>query len=392
MSSNFAYLAHGKLYLKRGDAPVQTIDSRFGESVRQRAIEMQKRHEWKTQGRGAQFMRGSVLWGVDENDPAEMPIAITGVAPASHDGEIAYTLETSDISGIFVIKDGGQTEQRLLHTADFRVGQIAASDEKFTFVVRHKRGGDSNVGIINRDGWEFAEVTQGDTIDLWPRWVTGSKTEIVFQSAGIGRNEAGVWIGQAPFTIQKVDLDRGDVVTLAEDPQADLIAPQMTADGSLYYIRRPYESPHAKMSLWRGLLDLVLLPFRLLFALFQFLNFFTTRYTGKTLTSAGDVSHRQADMRQMMIWGNLRAADASMRNKNAEASPSLVPDSWKLIRKSPDGRTQVLAEGVLSYDLAADGSVIYSNGSAIFVRDGDKPAERLAKDAFIQQVVAVPGS
>src|SRR5512142_1427570 len=99
MSTDFAYLAGGKLHLKLGDAPVRTIESRFGEQVRARALDIQKRVEWKTQGTGAQFMRGGLLWGGGRQD-AEMRIAITGVSKGCTDGELAYTLETPEISGI----------------------------------------------------------------------------------------------------------------------------------------------------------------------------------------------------------------------------------------------------------------------------------------------------
>jgi len=48
-----------------------------------------------------------------------------------------------------------------------------------------------------------------------------------------------------------------------------------------------------------------------------------------------------------------------------------------------------VAEGVLCYDLYQDGSILYSNGSAIYRIDQKGSVERLAKDALIEQVVAV---
>ncbi len=385
--TDFAYLAQGKLHVKRGDAPVRVIESRFGESVRQRALEMQKRNEWKTQGRGAQFMRGGVLWGVRNEDAEGMPIAVTGVTGRCSNSELAYTLETPEVSGIFLVSDGGRDENRLFHTADFRVGQLNACGDRLAFVVRHKGGG-SNIGVMNADGTGFDEVTEGDTIDLAPRWIPGSNNTLVFQCAGIGRNAAGIWMGQAPFTVEQLDLESGQLTTIGEDADADLIAPQMSGDGSLYYIRRPYRHPHAKVSPLRALLDFVLVPFRLLHAVFQFLNFFTVRYTGKTLTTANDVRQRQADIRQMMIWGNLMDAEQANRAKPSEDAPPLVPDTWKLIRQQ-DGSREEVAQGVLSFDLLADGSILYSNGSAIFHLDADRSKQRLHKDAFIQQVIAL---
>jgi hypothetical protein len=122
-------------------------------------------------------------------------------------------LETPEISGIFLLREEGRDEQRLYHTADFRVGQVCSGKGRLAFVVRHKGGG-SSIAVMEADGSGFAEVTEGDTIDLAPRWLPDSRHELVFQSAGIGRTEAGVWAGQAPFTVQQLDLEIGAVATL----------------------------------------------------------------------------------------------------------------------------------------------------------------------------------
>jgi len=137
--------------------------------------------------------------------------------------------------------------------------------------------------------------------------------------------------------------------------------------------------------------DLVLLPFRLLFAVFQFLNFFTVRYTGNTLTTTGNARQKHADIRKMMIWGNLLDADKAA-DRAEDGTPTLVPRTWELIRCKGNGNSkkeEVVAKGVLSFDLYPDGSVLYSNGSAIYRADHSGSVERLAKDALIEQVVAV---
>jgi hypothetical protein len=66
-----------------------------------------------------------------------------------------------------------------------------------------------------------------------------------------------------------------------------------------------------------------------------------------------------------------------------------VPASWQLARRSRDGREEVLAKGVLAYDLAANGTVAYSNGNAIFVRHPDGKKEQVLKERFIEQVTLV---
>ena len=84
----------------------------------------------------------------------------------------------------------------------------------------------------------------------------------------------------------------------------------------------------------------------------------------------------------MMIWGNVIQAEQATEDEDAD----LVPSSWQLARRGSDGREEVLAKGVLAYDVAADGKVLYSNGNAIFVRHTDGRREQVLKERFIEQV------
>ena len=389
MSHSFAYLSQGQLHLRLGDEPVRVVDSKFGESVRHRAVQIQTRNAWKTQGAGAQFMSGGMLWGRGaERDPLEMRMAITGISSGCKPGELFYSLSTDDIGGVFLLRDRASDELRLLHTADFRVRRLAAGrDQQSLACVIQRKGGQSCIAVMNADGTEMRDVTQGDTIDDAPRWAPGSARELVFQSSAIGRNQAGFAVTQAPFAIHKLDLKANTVTTLAEDPKHDLLTPQLASDGSLYYIRRPYRDPNQVASPWRLALDLVLFPVRLLYAVFQFLNFFTVRYTGNTLTTTGNARQKHADIRKMMVWGNMLDADKAA-DRAEDGTPALVPKSWELIRRRSSSE-EVVAKGVLCYDLYADGSVLYSNGSGIYRVDQKGSVERLAKDGLIEQVVAV---
>lgn len=383
---DFAYLAGGKIHVKRDGKPAQIVESKFGQSVRRRAVEMQRRHSWKTQGRGAQFMRGGVLWGVQQREGESIPIQVCAIARGGEPDEILYSLETSEVSGLFTLVDECKEEKRLLHTSDFKVREVSADEhhDKIACVFTHPDGS-STIAMMGRDGSNVTELTEGDIIDLAPCWVPG-RAQILYQSAGIGRNAQGLALGRGPFTIQRLDVEQGDVTTLAEEERADLLSPHMGLDGSLYFIRRPYTPPNEGISVWRGALDLVLFPFRLLYAIFQYLNFFTATYTGKFLTDGAGTRQKEADLKKMMIWGNMVDASKTAREQRDEETPSLVPSSWQLVRRPLEGEDEVIAKGVLSFDLYKDGAVLYTNGSGIFIRTSDGKTERLAKDSLIQQV------
>jgi len=386
-----AYLAAGKLRVKRGAEPVIQLESKFAESIRDRAVQLQRRHGWKSEGRGARFLSGAMLWGGAVQDPLEMRMSITGLSPGAAAGELYYTLETPDVSGLFCLRDAGREELRIYHTADFQLAEVAAhpKERRLAFVLRNKAGG-SSLAVMSADGTEFMEVTQGDAIDAAPQWVPGAEPALVFQSAGVARDEAGHYHGRGTFSIQRLNLESGQMTCLAENPAFDFLGPRLAADGTLYYIRRPYESPQARVKPFRLLLDLLLFPFRLLYAIFQYFNFFTMKYTGNPLITAGDVRRRSPDLRQMMVWGNLVNAEESLKKTSGEEAPDLVPKTWELVRLEagkPES-AEVLAKGVLSFDLAADGSLLYSNGTAVFRLDPSGRAERLVKEPLIQQVVA----
>lgn len=382
---DIAYIAQGKIHVKRGDSAPKILESQFGTTVRQRTLDLEKRNAWKTQGTGAQFMRGG-LWAA-QHSPEDMRIAVNGITRRGSD--FIYSLETSDIGGLFRLSDDGRDEQRLLHTADYRVREVVADEkgDRLACVFDHR--GYSTIAVMQGDASDPAEATEGDSSDMAPSWVPGSSDRVLFQSAGIGRNAAGYAITRGPFGIHELDLGAGELKTVLEDAAADLMSPKMDARGQLFYIKRPWKNPFAKPPWWRGLLDFILFPFRILFAIFQFLNFFTVRYTGKTLTTAGGAQQREADLKQMMIWGNMVDARQAARDQQNTDTPDLVPKDWELLCRNHAGSTQTLACGVVSFDLCSDGSVVYSNGSAIFLRRLDGNAERIVKDSLISKVVAL---
>jgi len=151
MSIHFAYLSQGQFHLKDGDGEVRLIESKFGHSIRDRAVQIHDRNAWKTQGSGARFMSGGLLWGAPQHDPAALPIAITGVSHGNSADQLVYALDTQEISGIFRLDEGATQEQRLLHIADFRVGRLHSNSERIACALTRKRG-NSCIAVMCTDG------------------------------------------------------------------------------------------------------------------------------------------------------------------------------------------------------------------------------------------------
>lgn len=382
-SPQFVYISQGSLHLQLENGAKQRIESAFGRSLRDRAAQIQQRHAWKTQGRGAQFMSG-MLWGQQGQEAGEFPIHITGVCRGRTPGELLYTLETTDVAGVFAV-DAAGVERRLFHTADFRLRHLALSPDGETIAasVAHNTF-ITNIAILGVESNEFHEATEGDSVDFAPRWVPGGGRRLVYQSAGVGRDGGGRVTGFGEFGIHELDLNTGRLETLVEEKGYDLLSPQRLADGTLYYIRKPHDRL-VKTSPLSALKDAVLFPFRISFAVFQYFNFFSMRYTGKPLISPKGSAARNIDPMQMMIWGNLANAGRMMDGGDDSANP-LVPDSWHLMKRRQDGSTAVVAKGILSYDLSEDGHLVYSNGSAIYGMGQSGRPEQIVQGKMIEQV------
>jgi hypothetical protein len=386
MEPTIAWLAQGKVRIKQPGEPPRTVESRFGQSIRDRVVRSQQRHAWKMGGDGEKFLSNVMLWGRAPKDPAAVRIAITSLCRGSTAGQMLYSLETDDLCAVLSLENLGEEERRLWNKNDKRISHLCvAADGAVACSVRHPFG-TANLAVRLNDESGFSEATEGDSLDAAPRWIPGEGRRLVFQSAGIGRDRHGNFAGLAPFSIQHLDIDSGDMKTLAEDSANDLLTPQMTADGTLYYIRRPYTTGR-EINPLRMLKDIVLFPFRLGYAVFHYLQVFSMIYTGKKLTGAGGPQTRQLDAKEMMIWGN--RVSAELTAKTDDDAPDLVPKSWQLVRERKNYDPEVLAKGVLAYDLAPDGSAVYSNGSAIFIRDPQGRTQRVHVERLIEQVAII---
>lgn len=390
MSAPVAYIAQGRINLLEPGRPARLIESKFGQSLLDRATQIQQRNAWKTQGTGAKFMSGRALWGGSPDDATVIPMAVTGISCGTKNGELIYSIATDEITGVFSLRNGAKDEQRLFHTADFRISQLRAhpTEDRIACVVLGR--GFSNIAAMRGDGCELTDVTQGDSLDRAPAWVPGSPHELVYQSSGVARDNQGRNMGASSSRIELLNLESGEIRTLLGDTQYDYLDPQMDADGNLYCIRKPTLSLHRKFHPLRALFDLLLLPVRLLFAFFQFVNFFTARYTGKTLVTSGDARQKRADMFQMMMLGNLMQAQHEAEASVDRDKHGLVSRKWELLKRSSNGQEEVVQRGVLSFDLCGDRSIVYTDGSHIYVVHPDGERETLGKDQLISQVLALP--
>ena len=114
--------------------------------------------------------------------------------------------------------------------------------------------------------------------------------------------------GRGPFSIQQMDMETGQISTVAESADYDLLSPKIDSNSTLFYIRRPYVQPGKRPGWRQTIFDIPLMPFRFLYAIFQYLNWFTVSYTGRMLTSAGSAKQKEIDLERRKVLANLYGA------------------------------------------------------------------------------------
>jgi hypothetical protein len=391
--NRIAYLADGRLFLKEEAAAPTEILCTFAEDLKDRMAKLRRQNDWKAPAGTA--VTGALVWGGKPFDQGHIGTAIAAIAPSVRKGELLYGLNTDDVAGIFLrpLRQNAD-EKRLVHTSDSNIHTLSAPDSEGRIACSISGlGGLQNLSVYQIGSPGFTEITEGDSLDAAASWIPGKDGHLVYQSAGIGRDGNGQWVDTGPATIEHLDTTRGEIHTLLGDRQHDYLSPQVSRDGRLYCIRRPYKGG-GKISLGRIAGGWLGAPLRLLAAIGSYLNVFGSN---KQLRSGQSAT--TPDLRQTMLSGNPIDAqqlreDAALRG---EKHPDLVPRTWQLIEtsaaqpSSTDAR--VLAKGVIAFDISEKGEILYSNGSAIFKKVPGEGKAQLVEEAHnVQQILALSDS
>jgi hypothetical protein len=379
-----AFISNGKLFYQAPGKELRELQSPHVRTVMERMERHQQLHGWKE---GTAF--GRSFTGRERRMSTDaVGIQATSAQFLTHD-RVLYVLRDDSFGGLFEYDLMEDSERRLLHKQYLSLEDLRIHpDGERLLCAQHARNGAANIVVMDADGSNYRELTSGDTVDAAPAWVPGQADTILFQSSGLARNPAGYVLAQGPTSIQMADTATGSITAILEDPRLDFLQPRVGANGYLYFIRRPYEAP--RYGLESVVIDTLLFPFRLLRAVFQYLNFFSLMYTRKPLTSASGPEVK-ADLKEILIKGKRLDAEAALRSGvRLNGVPSLVPASWQLVCRSTQGEEQVLASHVASFDIASDGTILFSNGYAVFSLDGANPLQVLLKDKLIAEVISAP--
>lgn len=381
-SRPFAFLSNGLIFQRRPGGTVEQVHSLYAQEAADKRERARDRHSWK-EGTSFSISAGG---GMRNFKPADKPVQATSVARAAN-GDLLYFMSDDNVGGLFRRVAASGNELRVMLRQHLQLSDLnAAPFGDLVAASARLSDGVSNIVLFKDDGNQYREVTGGDTVDSSPAWIPDAPKKLLFQSAGLARDPQGYIVAQGHASIQMLDMDSGSVSPVLEDPRFDYLKPRVCPAGNLHFIRRPYEAP--RYGAGSMLLDTLLFPFRLVRALFHYLNFFSLMYSRKPLTSASGPA-MQADLKDIILQGKRIDAEQALRNERAvQGVPSLVPTSWELVRRNRDGEERVLASSVATYDLAPDGTVVYSNGRGVFVLERDGSAALAYTGDLIGDLVA----
>ncbi|MEZ5468262.1 MAG: hypothetical protein R3F18_11520 [Lysobacterales bacterium] len=380
-----AFISMGKMFLHEPDRDPREIQSPHVQTMVDRVERSRQLHGWKQDTAFANsFANRRSQTGSDDDLPLRAT-ALRFLAP----GKVLYFLRDERVGGLFEYAlDSGQ-ERRLVHRQNLYFEDLSPSvDGTRVLCAQHASNGSANICLMNADGSGFRELTGGDTVDSAPAWVPDEPGQVLYQTSGLARGSHGHVIARGPASIHLLDAEKGSVTSVLEDPKFDFLQPRVSPDGQLLYLRRPYSVPQYGPS--NIVVDTLMFPFRLLRALFHYLNFFSLMYTRKPLTSASGPMV-EADLKEIVLKGMRVDAEAALRKGDSvHGVRSLVPKSWQLIRRDRRGQEKLLATHVSGFDMAADGTVYYSNGNGVFQIEADGVSRVVLRDKLIAEIVVGP--
>lgn len=372
LMSNIYYVSEGKLYSVQ-EGRGQLLPSEAAEKYRRNLKEIEKRQEWKTSGAGARFMGSGMMSLSGTQSTSESAYVNVESLTAAGSEKLIYALSLETSAGLHTKNPLREeaAEGFILRRNHTRIHHIDCNPRYDALVASVSDGPkECHIAIIKEEHSEFHVITEGETMDITPSYSRANPQIIYYSSAGyyVDPRKNKTYYGS--YCLNKLDLESGILTEIMADEKYDYIRPKETAASKLYCIRRLKSTPKER-SLF---LDILLIPFRLLKAIFGWLNFFSRRYTGEALVKdkeggTNPAKHQTKSEEDIFIEGNLINAEKALKEniRQGERYPGIAPKSWELVLIGENGHVEVIKKGVLDYTFAGE-DLLFSNGKYLIRR------------------------
>lgn len=356
---------------------VTKFPSKFIEKYKANAESVERAKSWKHSGEGAQF-RGDVR---PEDGGEGIHSFISGIFPCADEDGVIYSFTVNQTSGIYkkLLNDEKAEEIHIINSLDTEYGAGCLDAASGTLAVSIKRNNyNSDIAVFDTAGGDYKTVTEGDTLDDEPFISPDDKNVIYFTSRGAGRDMNGAFAGFSPAAVCKLDLNALDVTEIKSSDKFNYYKP-ILHNGKLYAIKAPLKEKGPN-----PFVEILLIPFRIIQALANFVNAFVRAFTGKSLASGGNnpAKGRKFDSREEFVKGNLINVEKQLKkNKKRGEDYGFIPLSWQLVEVESG---EVIKSGVADYDITEDGTFIVTNGKHIFAVKDKKSKKLCSADCCLR--------
>lgn len=361
------------------DGAVQKFESNYIVHYRETAVRSAKTKEWKTQGHAAELMEEGYLFG--GRGETSVTAAIHGVALTEDENRIVYAFSVNDSSGIYskLLDDEIRTEAHIVSANDVEFMSVSYNSDGEMLAAVQVDSVTSRIALFPKGSGDYKCITGGDSLDENPSF-DRSGSAVLFNSYGVGRDGNNNFIEYMPSEIYRLNLSTLDVEAIASDPKYSYIKPLSDADGNVYCIKKP----NRERSGGNPLVEVLLIPVRIVQAIAGFISTFVMCFSGKSLVSGsavdsggGAAKNGKRDARKVFINNNLLNVDKELKKNKKQEDYGFIPSSWKLVKLARGGEAEKeLASGVADFCLVEENGkkeFVYTNGKHIFsVEEGQK--------------------
>jgi len=262
---------------------------------------------------GARFMRESAA--EDSYAASDIISYFNSIEFFGSPDKIIYSITVNDLSGIMTKdltseKDG---EGHVIHSRENIFCGACPDTENDKFVTCIKTSYENaHLAVYDVKTDDYMTVTDGDSCDFDASFSRSDDSLVYFASKGVGRNADGEFVKFSLSSIYSYDVFTGDIEEILSDPNKSLVRPKDDGKGNLFYITRPEQKN--KTGFFRLLLDIILIPWKLLKAIYYFAEMVHDDVHGKRLhrkigkprknnekISGNDRYRRQPDKRRRRI-------------------------------------------------------------------------------------------
>ena len=382
----FLFIDNEKLCVYK-DGKVSEYESSYIKKYREAALISAKNTEWKRKGRTERLLNEGFV-----EDDEEVFAKLYAIAPTAQETELIYSFCVNDSSGIYLkyLNDEKNLESHLISSNQVEFTSLFASKDNLLACVK-KGSVEGDIAIFSKDGSEYKSVTAGDSLDENPS-VDGDGN-ILFNSYGVARDENNNFLWYSDSEICRLNLLTMEMEEVLSHQGISFVKP-IEFKGALYYIKRPTEEKERS----NVLLDILMIPVRIVQGIVGFVSTFTSIFSGKPLLSEGKKSNGRSlaknynkDEQRLLVMNKLIKVDQELERNKKYDDFGFIPRSWKLSRLDANGEVEIFS-GVADYCVLEDGTLIFTNGKHVFSFDGEKTKKILNTNFCIKVSSNTPSS